>query len=41
MVQTTIAIEKETRDYLKSLGSKGESYDAIIQRLISKWESGD
>ncbi len=31
---TTIPIMKETRDALKMLGMKGESYDALIKRLI-------
>lgn len=31
---TTIPIMKETRDALKMLGMKGESYDALIRRLI-------
>jgi hypothetical protein len=31
---TTIPIMKETRDALKMLGMKGESYDALVRRLI-------
>jgi hypothetical protein len=31
---TTIQILTETRDELKSLGSKGETYNEIIKRLI-------
>ena len=31
---TTIPIKKETRDVLKMLGMKGESYDALLRRLI-------
>ncbi|MDK2383998.1 MAG: hypothetical protein QI199_04200 [Candidatus Korarchaeota archaeon] len=31
---TTIQISKETREMLKSLGRKGETYDDIIRRLI-------
>jgi len=31
---TTIQIKKETREELKSLGSKGETYDEIIRKLI-------
>lgn len=30
----TIPIMKETRDALKMLGMKGESYDALLKRLI-------
>ncbi len=31
---TTIQISKETREILKELGKKGETYDDIIRRLI-------
>lgn len=31
---TTIQVKTETRDRLKSIGKKGESYDAIINRLL-------
>ena len=31
---TTIPVSKEFHDWLKSKGSKGESYEAIIKRLI-------
>jgi predicted CopG family antitoxin len=31
---TTIRIRKETRERLVKLGSKSETYDDIIQRLI-------
>ena len=31
---TTIQISKETRDKLKELGKKGETYDEIIKRLL-------
>lgn len=34
---TTIKIDSETRDKLKELGKKGETYDTIINKLISKW----
>ena len=33
---TTILIKKETRDALKALGVKGETYDAILQRLVAE-----
>ena len=36
---TTIPIKKETRDMLKELGKKGETYDEIIRRLIDLWKS--
>ena len=32
---TTIPVEKETRDRLRSLGKKGETYDEILKRLMS------
>jgi hypothetical protein len=31
---TTIALSPETKELLRSLGEKGESYDAIIRRII-------
>ena len=31
---TTIQVKSETRDRLKSIGKKGESYDQIIIRLL-------
>jgi len=33
---TTIQISKETRELLKQIGHKGETYDQIIRRLIKK-----
>ena len=35
---TTIQIKKDTREKLKRFGHKGESYDNIIERLISYFE---
>ena len=35
----TIKVSEETHQDLTDLGSKGESYDAIIRRLIEKWEA--
>jgi len=32
---TTIPVERETRDRLRSLGKKGETYDKILRRLMS------
>ncbi len=32
---TTIQLEKETRERLRSLGRKGETYDQLVKRLIS------
>jgi len=34
--KTTIAIRPKTRDLLKSLGHKGESYDQLINRLVGE-----
>lgn len=34
MARTTIQIETETRDRLRKLGTKGESYDKIVNNLI-------
>jgi len=33
-VTTTIAIQEKTRDLLKQMGKKGETYDDIIQKAI-------
>lgn len=35
MDKTTILVEKTTRDVLKRLGNKGQSYDNLINWLIS------
>ena len=32
---TTIPIQKETRDRLRSFGRKGETYDQVLKRLMS------
>lgn len=34
MAKTTIQIEEQTRNKLRDLGKKGETYDDIINRLI-------
>ena len=33
---TTIKITPETRDRLKAVGMKGETYDALLNRLIDE-----
>ena len=40
---TTIAVSKETKEMLRKLGEKGESYDTIIRSLIEEvgWERLD
>ena len=34
MEQTTIQISKETREKLKTVGRKGQTYDEIIENLL-------
>ena len=34
---TTISLDEETRDRLKKLGEKGDSYDDIVQQLIDNY----
>ena len=34
MEQTTIQISKETREKLKKVGRKGQTYDEIIENLL-------
>jgi hypothetical protein len=41
MATTTIPLEKGTRDRLRSLGKKGETYDEILRRLMSIAEYKD
>jgi len=36
--QTTVVISKETRNVLKELGRKGETYDDVVRRLIKEAE---
>jgi uncharacterized membrane protein len=38
MARTTISLETETRDRLKALGRKGETYDELVNRLIDHFE---
>jgi len=38
MEETTIRISVETRDKLKKIGRKGETYDDIIKRLLDRKE---
>jgi predicted CopG family antitoxin len=37
LAKTTILIETQTREELRKLGIKGESYDDIIRRLMKFW----
>lgn len=32
--RTTVELEKKTREKLKELGAKGETYDSILNRII-------
>ncbi len=36
MTHTTLAVSMETKEILQELGSKGESYETIIRRLIKE-----
>ncbi|MFP4608510.1 MAG: DUF7557 family protein [Candidatus Natronoplasma sp.] len=36
MGKTTVAVSKETKEILRRLGEKGESYDDIIRSLIKE-----
>lgn len=35
---TTIPLTKTTRDRLRAMGRKGESYDTLLNRLIDGYE---
>jgi len=35
---TTIPLTKKTRDRLRTFGRKGESYDALLNRMMDKME---
>jgi predicted DNA-binding protein len=35
--RTTISLDEETRDRLKALGRKGETYDDLVNRLIDHY----
>ncbi|UCF49815.1 MAG: hypothetical protein JSU91_08715 [Thermoplasmatales archaeon] len=37
MANTTISITKETKKALIELGTKGETYDSIIKKLIKRF----
>jgi len=38
---TTVIVSKDTRDALKAIGMKGETYDAILRRLIMTYTVPD
>lgn len=37
VMATTISVDEDTRDQLKKLGEKGESYDDIVKQLIDQY----
>jgi Arc/MetJ-type ribon-helix-helix transcriptional regulator len=43
MSKTTVAVSKKTKEMLRELGEKGESYDEIIRTLIKEvgWKKLD
>ena len=43
MVNTTISVTQETKNALLKLGTKGETYDSIIKKLVKKfaWKKMD
>ncbi len=43
MATTTIAVTFETKEALRQLGEKGESYETVIRKLIEKsaWKKLD
>jgi hypothetical protein len=36
MVKTTILVEEQTREILKKIGTKGQTYDQIIIKLMQR-----
>jgi predicted CopG family antitoxin len=38
---TTIQIQTDTREVLKKIGQKGESYDKLVRRLIQQVEENN
>jgi len=41
MAVTTVQVTSETRDLLKAVGRKGETYDSIIKKLLRSAEYMD
>ena len=39
MKRTTVSINEETKEQLASFGKKGESFDVILRRVMSKTDS--
>jgi hypothetical protein len=42
-MSTTVVVSRETKEMLRRLGGKGESYDSIIRKLIEEasWKELD
>jgi hypothetical protein len=40
MVRTSIEIKQSTKDRLKNLGKKEDTFDDIVQRLLQAYEKG-
>ena len=40
-MKTTIAVSNSTRQHLQMLGTKGQTYDAIISELVEIAEKSD
>jgi len=38
---TTIILNEDTKDDLKKLGQKGQTYDDLIQELIKEWRKNN
>jgi hypothetical protein len=41
LVRTTIVVDTSTRDKLKKLGTKGQTYEDIILKLMDSYEGAD
>lgn len=39
MKRTTVSIDEETKNQLAKFGKKGESFDSILQNVMSKTQS--
>ena len=37
--KTTVSLSEETKEQLANFGKKGESFDVILQRVMSKTDS--
>ena len=37
--KTTVALSEETKEQLSNFGKKGESFDSILQRVMSNTDS--